>query len=74
MNDTPTPRTDAVQFFVSTTTKQSPDEGGMFVEVDFARQLERELAECQRRLNEFEHPRDPIDPTDPPEGKSTITP
>lgn len=28
---------------------------------------ERELAECQRRLNEFEHPRDPIDqPKTPP--------
>lgn len=71
MNDTPTPRTDEI-------TKHLDEALNLDSAVDFvvyadklqelSRQLERELAEATRRLNEFEHPRDPIDqpkPLDP---------
>jgi hypothetical protein len=48
---TGTPRTDKAEFFIATTPKQSPDEGGMFVTSNFARQLERELAEARAGIS-----------------------
>lgn len=50
---TSTPETDAAEFFVATTAKQSPDEGGMFVEANFARRLEKERDAARAELGHY---------------------
>lgn len=53
MNETPTPRTDAAMFCIGC----GADGNGTphdVVDADFARQLERELAEAKHRADRFE--------------------